>query len=187
MAVPTVFFIALALAMDAFAVAVGVGVALGKPTRIQGFRLAVFFGFFQWGMSIVGWLSGRWILFTIQAIDHWIAFFLLLFVGGKMILESFQKAGQRIGKKSDPTKGATLILLSAATSIDALAVGLSFALLDVSIHFPAAVIGTVAFCLSLLGTALGPRLGGPFGRRAELIGGGVLIVIGVKILVEHLG
>lgn len=183
-----VFGVALALAMDAFAVSVGVGLSLEGITKRQTFRLAVHFGFFQFMMPIIGWLAGHSILIYIQAVDHWVAFGLLLFIGVKMIYESF-KHGKKTKEGNvnvDPTKGLPIIILSVATSIDALAVGLSFAALHESILYPAVVFGLVAFLMTVLGTRLGPPLGQRIGRRAELAGGLILILIGAKILVEHL-
>ena len=183
-----VFGVALALAMDAFAVSVGVSLNLDGITKRQTFRLAFSFGFFQFMMPIAGWLAGNSMLQHIQAVDHWVAFGLLLFVGVKMIYESFKR-----GKKTkegnvnvDPTKGLSLLTLSVATSIDALAVGLSFAALHKSILYPAVVFGFVAFLMTVLGTKLGPPLGQRIGKKASLAGGLILILIGIKILAEHL-
>jgi len=183
-----VFGVALALAMDAFAVSVGVSLSLEGISKRQTFRLAFSFGFFQFMMPIAGWLAGNSMLQYMQAIDHWVAFGLLLFVGVKMIYESFKR-----GKKTkegnvnvDPTKGLSLLTLSVATSIDALAVGLSFAALHEPILYPAVVIGLVAFLMTVLGTKLGPLLGQLIGKRAEIAGGLILIIIGAKILSEHL-
>lgn len=183
-----VFGVALALAMDAFAVSVGVSLSLEGITKKQTFRLAIHFGFFQFMMPIVGWLAGNSLLKHIQAIDHWIAFGLLLFVGVKMIYESF-KHGKKTKEGNvnvDPTKGLPIIMLSVATSIDAFAVGLSFAALHESILYPAVVFGLVAFLMTILGTRLGPPLGQRIGKRAELAGGLILILIGIIILAEHL-
>jgi putative Mn2+ efflux pump MntP len=178
--------IAFALAMDAFAVSLGISTALGETTKTQRLRLAFYFGFFQFLMPILGWSVGQSVQKYIQAFDHWVAFGLLLFIGGKMIYESFEF--RKKGKKydSDPTKGFSLLLLSVATSLDALAVGLSFALLGVGIVYPAAVIGLVAFILTLLGMKMGALLGHLIKKRGELLGGIILILIGVVILFEHL-
>jgi len=181
-----VLVIALALAMDAFAVSVGVSLSLEKITRLQTFRLAFCFGFFQFFMPLIGWFAGRNILRYIQAFDHWIAFGLLAFIGSKMILESFKRKETPAERSSDPTKGLSLFFLSVATSIDALAVGLSFAVLHVSILHPAVIIGLVASFMTILGVKIGPVLGQLVGKRAELLGGLVLIFIGIKMLLEHL-
>lgn len=179
----TVFGIALALAMDAFAVALTAGAVLNPLTRRHLFRLGFHFGLFQALMPIGGWLIGMTVQKWISAYDHWIAFGLLAFVGGRMILEAFNKEEDK--EVSDPTRGLTMVMLSVATSIDALAVGLSLAMLGISVWMPAAVIGVVAGILTVLGMLLGRRLGHNWGKRVEVCGGLVLCVIGLKILLEH--
>jgi putative Mn2+ efflux pump MntP len=181
-----IIVVALALAMDAFAVSIGVSLRLEKITRPQTFRLAFCFGFFQFFMLLIGWFAGRNILRYIQAFDHWIAFGLLAFIGSKMIFESFKRTMTPAERNPDPTKGLSLFFLSVATSIDALAVGLSFAVLHVKIIYPAIIIGLVASLITILGVKIGPILGQLVGKRAELLGGSILIFIGVKILFEHL-
>ena len=181
----TVFLIALGLAMDAFAVALSGGFAAGKATSRQTLRLAFHFGLFQFLMPILGWAAGLTVQNFIQAYDHWVAFALLAGIGGKMIYESLRpEKGER--RKADITRGASLVLLSLATSIDALAVGLSLSLLRVRILYPSAVIGVVCFALTAFGFAFGSQFGRLIGRRMELLGGMVLIGIGVRILMEHL-
>jgi putative Mn2+ efflux pump MntP len=177
--------IAVALAMDAFAVALATGMTLGKVSGRQTFRLAFHFGLFQFLMPLVGWFIGWTIADTISGIDHWIAFVLLSFVGGRMFKEGLEPPSAD-RKVKDPTKGRVLILLSVATSIDALAVGLSMALLGVDIWYPSVVIGIVAAAFTLAGLRLGRLLGERFGHRMALLGGAVLIAIGVRILVGHL-
>ena len=135
-------------------------------------------------MPILGWLAGLSVREYIEAYDHWVAFGLLGFIGGKMIFESREMKPDK--KQGDPTRGWTLVGLSVATSIDALAVGLSMAMLGVSVWVPSVIIGVVAGVMSALGMHLGRRLGQVFGQRMELVGGLVLVGIGVKILVEHL-
>lgn len=179
----TLLGIAVALAMDAFAVALGVGAALFPLTGGHLFRLGFHFGLFQALMPVCGWLAGLTVQRWIAAYDHWIAFALLAFVGGKMILEAFRDGGEKL--RTDPTRGLTLLMLSVATSIDALAVGLSLAMLGVSIWIPAVVIGLVAGVLTVAGMLLGRRTGALWGKGAEVIGGLVLCAIGVKILIEH--
>ncbi len=181
----TVFLIALGLAMDAFAVALSGGFAAGKVTLRQTLRLAFHFGLFQFLMPILGWAAGLTVQDLIKAFDHWVALALLSGIGGKMAYESFKTVKEE-KKVSDITRGASLVLLSLATSIDALAVGLSLSLLRVRILYPSAVIGVVCFVLTAFGFAFGSRLGHLIGRRMELVGGLVLVGIGVKILVEHL-
>lgn len=179
----TVFGIALALAMDAFAVALTAGAVLNPLTRRHLFRLGFHFGLFQALMPIGGWLIGMTVQKWISAYDHWIAFGLLAFVGGRMILEAFNEEEDK--EVSDPTRGLTMVMLSVATSIDALAVGLSLAMLGISVWMPAAVIGVVAGILTVLGMLLGRRLGHNWGKRVEVCGGLVLCIIGLKILLEH--
>jgi len=179
--------IALALAMDAFAVTLGIGAALKRLTPVQSLRLAFSFGLFQFGMPLLGWAAGRSILPLIEAVDHWVAAGLLFLVGWRMVYDSFRSQETDRPGPQDPTRGLHLLLLSVATSIDALAVGLSLAMLSVPILYPALVIGAVAFAVTLLGTRLGPVLGRLVGKRAELAGALVLFVIAIKILVDHLG
>lgn len=181
-----VFPVALALAMDAFAVSIGLSVRPGGLKIGQSFRLAVFFGFFQFLMPLVGWLGGWGFIDHIRDVDHWVASGLLFIVGGKMLVESFRGQARTKKMPDDPAKGITLILLSVATSIDAFAVGLSFAALRQKVLFPSVIIGIVAFLMTFLGTKLGPVIGKLAGKRAEFFGGIVLILIGVKILAEHL-
>ncbi len=179
----SVVAIAFGLAMDAFAVAVASSAALGKVTLRQVARLAFFFGIFQALMPIVGWLAGIGVEEWVSAWDHWVAFALLSAIGVKAIVMSFRGEGQ--APKRDPTRGVTLVVLSLATSMDALAVGFSFAMIEVSVWYPVAVIGLVAAGMTVAGMLLGCRLGARLGRRAELVGGLVLIAIGVKILVNN--
>lgn len=148
-------------------------------------RLAFHFGLFQALMPVIGWLAGTTISQYIQDFDHWIAMILLSYVGGKMIWEGFK--GDEIEFVTDPTRGHTMVILSVATSIDALAVGLSLAMLHVPVIQPAVVIGLITFGLSILGLKLGSRLSGKFGRRVEFLGGMILIGIGLRILITHLG
>ena len=180
-----VIAVAFALAMDAFAVAVGVSLNLKEMSRRQAFRLALLFGFFQFMMPILGWLAGQGVFRSIRAFDHWVAFSLLLFIGGRMAFESFRASEKTEKKVADPTKGVSLFILSLATSIDALAVGLSFAALHLAIFYPAVVIGIICFLITVIGTKIGPLLGQLIGKRAELAGGLILIGIGIKILVDH--
>lgn len=178
--------IAFALAMDAFAVSLGISTAFKGTTKRQSLRVAFHFGFFQFLMPILGWSAGQSVQEYIQAFDHWVAFGLLLFIGGKMIYESFEFRKKEKKYESDPTKGLSLLLLSVATSIDALAVGLSLALLGVGIIYPAIVIGLVAFIITLFGMKIGALLGNLIKKRGELLGGVVLILVGLFILLEHL-
>jgi putative Mn2+ efflux pump MntP len=176
--------IALALAMDALAVAIVIGLSLEHLTGRHVLRLSFHFGLFQALMPVTGWLAGHAVRSYIQDYDHWIAFALLAFVGGKMVLSAARGEGEK-RSAADPTRGWDLVLLSVATSIDALAVGLSLAMLGIPIVYPALVIGIVAASLTALGMALGRRLGTLWGRRVEAAGGLVLIAIGLKIVIEH--
>lgn len=180
----TLLGIAVALAMDAFAVALATGMALNPLTGRHLFRLGFHFGLFQALMPVTGWLAGKSFQHLIASYDHWIAFTLLAFVGGKMIHEALSPAEEEAD--SDPTRGMTMVMLSVATSIDALAVGLSLAMLGVSIWTPALVIGLVAGVLTVCGMLLGRRVGAAWGKRVEIFGGVILILIGLKILLEHL-
>jgi putative Mn2+ efflux pump MntP len=186
MNIAVVLSIALALAMDAFAVSVGISLRPAQAGRGQAMRLSFSFGFFQFMMPICGWLAGTRILPLIQSFDHWVAFSLLFLIGCRMIYSVLRPRRAPQTGRHDPTRGRSLLLLSVATSVDALAVGLSFAALGMTIWYPSVVIGVVAFFMTLLGTKLGPLLGQIVGRRAELFGGLVLILIGIKILADHL-
>jgi len=177
--------IAVAMAMDTFAVAVGLSCSARGLDRRRSFRIAFHFGLFQLLMPIAGWAAGEVSLKRIQAYDHWIAAGLLVFVGGKMLLEFLRGGEGPRARESDVTRGAPLILLSLATSMDALAVGLGFGALDTPILFPAFVIGLVTFLITLAGTKIGPALGRWAGRWAELAGSLVLLGIAAKILVDH--
>jgi len=180
----TLLGIAVALALDAFAVALGAGMVLESLTGRHLFRLGWHFGLFQALMPILGWLAGTTLQSTLAAYDHWLAFGLLTLVGGKMIREALQHEDER--DRKDPTKGMTMVMLSIATSLDALAVGFTLAMLRVSIWYPALIIGITAGLLTLVGMLLGRRIGDRWGAPVEICGGVVLILIGVKILWEHL-
>ena len=179
--------IAVSLAMDAFSVCVAAGVKISTPNYRHYFRLSFHFGLFQFLMPVAGYYSGVLVAELISSYDHWIALVLLSFIGIKMIRESFtkndddDKAGQ-----SDPSRGLTLILLSIATSIDAAAVGFSFAALEIPVLIPAVFIGIICLLLSAAGLYLGSKIGSRTGVWAERFGGVILIFIGFKILFEHL-
>ncbi|MGI6656161.1 MAG: manganese efflux pump MntP family protein [Desulfobulbus sp.] len=177
--------VAVALAMDAFAVALAAGAIL-CPLRVRPcFRLIFHFGLFQALMPIIGWLAGLTIQDFVASWAHWIAFGLLALIGGRMIYESLTAApGEERG--TDPSRGMALIGLSVATSIDALAVGLSLAILRISIWIPALVIGLVAGGFTAAGLLLGAGAGTCWGRRVETAGGVVLVAIGLKILLSSL-
>lgn len=178
--------IAVALAMDAFAVAIAAGITLNRVSFRQNFRLAWHFGFFQAAMPVIGWSAGLTIRDWIARYDHWAAFGLLLFVAQGMLREAFNKQHHQKPTK-DPTKGATMVMLSVATSLDALAVGLSLSMIEVSIWIPAAIIGLVAIVFTTAGMHLGKTMAkaARVRRWADALGGLVLIAIGLNILREH--
>lgn len=177
--------IAVALAMDAFAVSIAAGITLKQISFRQNFRLAWHFGLFQALMPIIGWAAGLSVRHYIEAYDHWIAFALLAYVAVGMLRDALGSHDEK--NKKDPTRGATMVMLSVATSIDALAVGLSLAMLNVSIWLPAIVIGIVAAFFTTVGMHLGKTLGKAdhIGRLAEICGSMVLLAIGINILREH--
>ncbi|MDL2285360.1 manganese efflux pump MntP family protein [Desulfovibrio sp. OttesenSCG-928-F07] len=180
-----VFAIAIALAMDAFAVAIATGLRL-RCSLTQTVRMAGAFGFFQFAMPVLGWFLGLSVRSYIDAADHWVAFILLTFVGGKMLYESFK--GEDNEDCPDPTKGLTLLILAVATSIDALAVGISISILGADIWLPAAIIGVVCFVITAIGMHIGRMVvseNSTLAKKANIAGGFVLIGIGLKILIEH--
>ena len=180
----SVFILAVGLAMDSFAVSICGGMTM-NPIRIRhALRIAAFFGLFQTLMPVIGWLGGLGFQGLIASYDHWVAFGLLAFIGGKMIYEASK--GDSCARELDIAGIPLLLVLSLATSIDALAVGLSFAFLGVSIIIPVIVIGLITAALSLGGVFLGKRYGSLFQSRAQIMGGLILIGIGIKILIEHL-
>lgn len=178
--------LAVALAMDCFAVTMGLACGARGLTTKQALRLAVFFGGFQSVMPILGWFAGERLLGLIRNFDHWIAFGLLALIGGRMIWESARMSEAEKACRPDQTQGHRLLVLAVATSIDALAVGLSLGVVSTGIVYPAVIIGITSFVLTLAGAKLGPVVGRLAGRRAELAGGLILVGIGVKILVQHL-
>ena len=177
-----ILLIALGLAMDSFSVSIANGLATKTFKISNALTIALFFGLFQGLMPIFGWLAGEYIADYISAFDHWVAFALLTIIGVKMIYESINN------KPAKFLRAYTLkviLVLSIATSIDALAVGLSFSLLDISIFFPAIIIGVITFLLSFFGVYVGGRFGKVLKNRIEILGGLILIIIGLKILLEH--
>jgi len=179
----TVLFIAFGLSMDAFAVSITSGLAISRLRISHAMRIALFFGLFQAVMPIVGWLAGMGLRDIISGVDHWIAFVLLTVIGIKMIFESSK---MKEDKASDPLDVYTLLILSVATSIDALAVGLSLSVLNVAIITPVVIIGITTFLFSFAGVYIGKRVGHLFESKIELAGDLILIGIGIKILAEHL-
>ncbi len=179
-----IIVIALGLAMDAFAVSITSGLTIKNLKIKYAFRIALFFGVFQAFMPLVGWLAGLSLKDFISGVDHWIAFGLLCLIGCKMIYESIKIESSE--REINPLNVYVLLVLSVATSIDALVVGVSFAFLMISIATPIIVIGIVTFLLSFVGVFVGNRSGHFFEGKIEIIGGLILISIGIKILIEHL-
>ena len=183
MSLPSIFLIALSMAMDAFAVSLGSGVKIGPGPR-PVFRIAFHFGLFQALMPILGWLFGNTIEPLVKGFDHWVAFGLLSFVGIRMAHSGLSKGEEVI--QNDPSRGLTMVLLSIAVSIDALAIGVSLAFLGITIWTPALIIGLVTGALSLIGLRMGNGIGKRFGKPVEVLGGLVLIGIGVRIVMSHM-
>ncbi|MBI4187764.1 MAG: manganese efflux pump [Chloroflexi bacterium] len=181
----SILLIAIGLSADCFAVAIGGSITRKSVSPAQLFRLSLSFGIFQALMPALGWLAGQTIVDLIADYDHWVAFILLAGIGGKMLWESF-KSEQDRNQKADITRGLLLITLSIATSIDALAVGLSFAFLSVNIAKASLIIGVTAFIITVIGSLAGVKAGQIVGKRAEAFGGIVLIAIGLRILITHL-
>ena len=184
MALPHILLIAVGLAADAFAVSLAEGMALHTVTPRHTVRVAFHFGLFQGVMPVLGWLAGSSLRAYMASVDHWIAFGLLVFIGGKMLLDAL--TGFETGEVREPSRGARLIGLSIATSIDALAVGVSLAMLEVLIWQPAIVIGLVTGVLCGIGIQIGDKVGSRLGKWAEVAGGAVLCLIGLEILIKHM-
>ena len=180
----SILIIAVALAMDAFSVSISAGAAIGNPGVRHYFRLAFHFGLFQFMMPVLGYFGGLYLEGFIKDFDHWIAAGLLVIIGGKMLKESFGDEEKKFDK--DPSRGLSLVMLSVATSIDALAVGISIGVLSKPIIIPSVIIGIVCSIFSAAGVALGKKAADIFGSKAEAAGGVMLIIIGIKILFEHL-
>ncbi|MCK9308567.1 MAG: manganese efflux pump MntP family protein [Methanoculleus sp.] len=180
----TTLLIAVGLAMDAFAVSISGGATIREGRARYALIAGALFGGFQAGMPVLGWLGGVTLASFVGAYGPWIAFLLLALIGGKMIVEAVR--GDDEGGQFATGSMATLLLLAVATSIDALAVGVTFAVLDTSIFWPAVTIGVVTFALSAAGVLIGSSLDRVFGRKVEILGGVILISIGLRILLEHL-
>ncbi|MCC8123428.1 MAG: manganese efflux pump MntP family protein [Oscillospiraceae bacterium] len=187
MGLVTILLIAVSLALDAFAVSISTGISVPGFGLRQAVKMGLFFGGFQFMMPVIGWVAGTSVSTYIEAVDHWVAFALLAVIGGRMIYGALRQGKETAeGQRTVSLRVGRLTVLALATSIDALAVGVSMAFMDINIWLSAGIIGIVAFCLSVVGGLMGRRLGTLFQRRAELIGGIVLVLIGVNILVEHL-
>ncbi len=182
MGIIQLFFIGLGLSMDAFAVSICQGLKMKRLDFKQTVIIALFFGGFQGIMPFIGWLIGKNFETYITSFDHWIAFALLVIIGGKMIIESFES-----NDSCEVTSSLKdLILLAVATSIDALAVGITFAFLKMSILLPVLLIGIITFVFCIFGVIIGNKFGSHYKNKAEFLGGIILILIGLKILLEHL-
>ena len=179
-----IFIIALSLSADTFAVSVASGANIKKAPVVNAFKMAIIFALFQSLMPVIGWLAGNGMEKFVSGFSHWIAFSLLSLIGGKMIWESFDK---NKSKEKNPFKLSITIFLAIATSIDALAIGVTFSMLNVAIVYPAIIIGIITFLVALLGIFTGRRMAHFFENRIEFFGGTVLIFIGLKILVENFG
>ena len=177
--------VAMSMALDACTVTLAIAVSLGGLTRRQVFRLVWHFALFQAVMPVIGWAGARAFESWIEAWDHWLAFGLLAMVGGKMVVDGLSESRPAIAA-SDPTRGWSLVVLSVATSIDALAVGLSVGLVDQPIGRLAVLIGAVTAAMALVSATLGSRLRLASAQRAGIVGGLILVILGCKILIEHL-
>ena len=183
-----IFLIGVGLSMDAFAVSVCKGLGMKKINKLHTFVIALFFGGFQALMPFLGWLLGTRFEKYITSIDHWIAFFLLALIGGKMIYEVFRGGNEEENIEMDkPLDIKELLILAIATSIDALAVGITFAFLDYPVLQSVIIIGITTFVISTAGVVIGNIFGSRYKSHAELAGGIILVLIGLKILLEHLG
>ncbi len=197
----SIVLIAIGLSMDAFAVSVTNGIIIKDLKISHALKIAMYFGVFQALMPLAGWLAGFQFRDYIISVDHWIAFGLLAFIGGKMIREAFDQVDEEAETVEgmcevavstqgtafeNPLRMGRLLVLAVATSIDALAVGISFAFLSVSIVWSAAVIGLITFAICFAGVYMGNKFGGLLKKKAEIVGGLILIFIGLKILLEHM-
>lgn len=181
----TVLILAIGLSMDSFAVSISCGLAEQKVSFTHAVKIALAFATFQGILPVIGWFMGTGIKSYVEGVDHWIAFILLAYLGGKMIYEGITMPADK--KESDIYSFRHIMTLSLATSIDALVVGFSYALAETEKIFGGAVIiGAVTFIFSMLGIRIGKDVGGKFGSKVEILGGAILIGLGVKIVLEHL-
>nr|WP_296958850.1 manganese efflux pump MntP family protein [uncultured Mediterraneibacter sp.] len=176
------------LAMDAFAVSVCKGLSMKKLNKKQAVVIGLYFGGFQALMPLVGWVLGSQFQQYITNIDHWIAFVLLGFIGGKMVIEAVKEWNEEdiVEVKDQPLDHKNMFMLAIATSIDALAVGITFAFLETPIIEAITIIGITTMIISIIGVVVGNFFGGKYKHKAELVGGVILILLGLKILIEHL-
>lgn len=185
----TLLLMGVGLSMDAFAVSICKGLSMRKVNKKQCLVIGLFFGGFQALMPFIGWVLGSQFEQYITSIDHWIAFILLGFIGGKMVVEAIREKDEavEVEKMDPPLDFKEMFILAIATSIDALAVGITFAFLQVPIVEAISIIGITTFVISVIGVYVGNFFGNRYKKKAELAGGMILILIGLKILLEHLG
>ncbi len=184
MGIPELILVSIGLGMDAFAVAVCKGISMKKMNWKKAVIIGLYFGGFQALMPVFGYSLGYTFANAIVSVDHWMAFIMLGLIGANMIKESFSKESS---KNDDDVGAKTMIVLAIATSIDALTAGITFAFLNVNLILAIILIGVIAFTLSVIGTKMGNKFGDKYEKKAELAGGIVLILLGLKILLEHLG
>jgi len=180
----TILLIALGLSFDTFAVSVSTGITITDIRFWQGVKIAVILGLFQGIMPLIGWIAGLQVVHFIEDYDHWVAFILLAFLGIKMAYESIKSDEGTSG--FNPLKFTVLIGMAIATSIDALVVGFSFALVDMNIYWVIIAIGMVTFIVAMVGMLFGKKIGARLGKKMEIIGGIILFGIGIKILLSHI-
>lgn len=183
MGILEISLLGIGLAMDAFAVSICKGLSMKKMNWKNAIIIALYFGIFQALMPMIGYFLGTTFESFVTTFDHWIAFILLALIGGNMIKESFDNEDE---KKNDKVDFKTMIVLALATSIDALAVGIAFAFFDVNLLLAVAIIGIITFIISIFGVKIGNKFGDKYQNKAELIGGIILVILGIKILLEHL-
>lgn len=183
MRISELIMIAIGLSMDAFAVSVSNGMAISNLRLRDALQFGLYFGLFQMLMPLTGWTAGQMFSSFITTFDHWVAFILLGYIGIKMILDAVRGEEE---SSTGNTSFRVMLLLAVATSIDALAAGITFAFMSVNIWFSIAVIGSITFCLSTFGALIGKRAGDALGKYAQIVGGVILIAMGVKILIEHM-
>ena len=179
-----ILLISIGLAMDAFAVSICKGLSMKKMNWKNVVIIALYFGVFQALMPLIGYFLGMTFESIVTTFDHWVAFALLTLIGGGMIKESFDDEDD---KKNDKVDFKTMVVLAIATSIDALAIGITFAFFDVNIVLAVSIIGIITFIISVLGVKIGNRFGDKYQNKAQLMGGIILVLLGFKILLEHLG
>ena len=184
MGIIEIVLIGLSLAMDAFAVSICKGLSMKKMNWKSAIIISLYFGIFQAFMPVVGYFLGSTFESYVTNIDHWIAFILLSLIGGNMIKESFDSEDK---KKNDKIDFKTMIVLAIATSIDALAIGITFAFFEVNLLLSISIIGIITFLLSIIGVKIGNKFGDKYQNKAEFVGGLILVLLGIKILLEHLG